>query len=90
MNTLLTKYLDQLVLGPALPTGHAQVEGQFVVAAGGGVGHHADEGADVEFETGPRPEDAEDRLGGEVEEEVVVTPSGAAIISLPVEALSGG
>ena len=39
--------LDQLVLGPALAERHAQVDGQFGIAAGGGVRHDADERPDV-------------------------------------------
>src|SRR3984893_19337823 len=55
--------LDQLLLGPALPERHAQVDPQLGLPAGRRVGHHAHERPGLEVETGPGPERAEDVLG---------------------------
>src|SRR5438552_1769536 len=61
-------HLDQLVLGPALAPRHAQVQFEFRLAAGAGVGNDADQRPRFVVEPGPGPEIAEDVLNRDIEE----------------------
>src|SRR5262245_44347532 len=62
------QHLGQLVLGPPLPEGHLEMEGQLLGPPGGGVRHHADQGARLEIQARTGPQRAEDVLGGNVDE----------------------
>src|SRR5581483_6901446 len=58
----------QLLLGPALLEGEAQVDVELGVAPGRRVGDDADERARLDVEAWARPQRAEHRLGGDVDE----------------------
>jgi hypothetical protein len=62
------EHLNQLLFSPALAGGHPQVDSQLGISPGCGVGDHAHERAGLEVEAGPRPERAEHRLSGDVDE----------------------
>src|SRR5207253_2675036 len=64
----LDQGLRQFFFRPALPQRHAEMDGQLRLAARRRVGDHADEGARLEVEAGPRPQHPEDRLRRHVDE----------------------
>src|SRR5215470_18460957 len=64
----MNEHLGELVLGPALSQGEAQVDVELGMTAGGSVRDDADERAGLDIEPRPRPERAEYGLGGEVDE----------------------
>src|SRR5215467_6349197 len=60
--------LSELVFGPALPQGKAQMDFEFGMTAGCSIRDDADERACLDVEPRPRPERTEHGLGGEVDE----------------------
>src|SRR6516225_8911966 len=58
----------ELVFGPALLQGKAQMDVELGMTAGGSIRDDADERARLDIEPGPRPERTEHGLGGDVDE----------------------
>jgi hypothetical protein len=58
----------QLVLGPALVAGHAQMDGELGLAAHHRIGNDHDQGAGLQVEAGAGPERAEDVLDRDLAE----------------------